>query len=105
MKRQLASLLPWRQTEHTHLASRGVEDAGQHFDRGGLARTIWPYESQYFPCFQGKADLLDGFSFAVLGATNERKLPASPAARSRVLNVFANLSTSMIGMYLLLCGS
>jgi hypothetical protein len=66
MKRQLAPLLPWRQTQHTRLACRGIEDAGQHFDSRGLARTIWPYESQYFPWLQGKADLLDGLSFAIL---------------------------------------
>ena len=66
MERQLAPLLPRRQTEHMRLASGRVEDAGQHFDRGRLARTIWPYESQYFSRLQGEADVLDCFAFAVV---------------------------------------
>ena len=51
--------LPGQIAGHRHGAAGGVQDAGKHFQRGGLAGAVGAKQAHRFALFNGKADAVD----------------------------------------------
>ena len=67
--------------EHAGRAAGGVEQAGQHFQGGGLARAVGAEKADQFAGLDGEADVLDGEGLLVLPAEKAADRAAqSPAA-------------------------
>ena len=47
------------------LAGGGIEQAGEHLERGGLARAVGPQETDHLARLDGERDLVHGFDGAV----------------------------------------
>jgi hypothetical protein len=48
------------EAEHLHPPGAGVEDAGQHLDRGRLPRPVGPEAADHLPPGDGERDPVDG---------------------------------------------
>src|SRR5581483_498246 len=65
-----------------------------------LPAPFGPIKASTSPASSAKLVGLTACRWRYLGASSELRLPLKPAARSRVLNVFVNPSTSMFGIAL-----
>src|SRR5579885_2391628 len=57
---------PRRVAENPGLTAGGIEQTGQHFERGGLARAIRAKKTDQFSRFNGETDFVDGHGLFVL---------------------------------------
>ena len=67
--------LPGDEVEHPGLAAGGVDQPGEHLQRGGLARPVGAEEGHHLAGLDGEADAVDGADLAVLAAIEPADRP------------------------------
>src|SRR5262245_3228604 len=57
---QQAPLLPGHQPGHRHASAAWHQNAGEHFNGGTFAGTVWPNIADYFTGRDTEGDVIDG---------------------------------------------
>ena len=70
--------LPRREAQHRGRAAGGMEQAGEHLERGGLAGAVGPEEADELPFLDRKADVFHGGSLLVFATQQAAQRTEQP---------------------------